>query len=51
MGCGCGGRVQVRFEVRLSDGTVKSFGSRRQAEAWLARKGGDGKIVKQGTAS
>lgn len=48
MGCGCGKKRGQQFDVKLADGSTMTFASRLQAEAWLAKNGGDGKIVPRG---
>lgn len=44
MACGCKKNRGQQFDVQLADGTTKTFGSRLQAEAFLAKNGGDGTI-------
>lgn len=39
MGCGCS-KNKTPFDVKLDDGTVKTFPSRLQAEAFVAKNGG-----------
>jgi len=44
MGCGCGKKKGQQFDVTLADGTTSTFGSRLQAEAFVAKNGGEGTI-------
>lgn len=40
MACGCGKTAGEQFEVQAKDGTVKTFASRPQAEAFAIKQGG-----------
>ena len=48
MGCGCRkqkGSTQQTFALRMPDGSTSEHGSRLEAEATNARKGGGGKVT------
>lgn len=40
MGCGCGQASNEKFVVSLGDGTVKTFPSKPEAEAFAVKNGG-----------
>lgn len=40
MACGCGKSSTEQFTVQAADGTVKTFSSRPEAEAYAIKNGG-----------
>jgi len=48
MACGCKKNRGQQFDVTLSDGSTSTFASRLQAEAFLAKNGGNGTIKPRG---